>query len=82
MRGTQSVGVALLLWFAGAVAAAAGTFVFVEFGLTLPRYLVAGSKEAVPKNGGELNYASNSPIAIATADSDSSNILYKDQSSL
>ncbi|KAL1648359.1 hypothetical protein SLS58_002112 [Diplodia intermedia] len=30
--------------------------VFIEFGLTTPRYLIDGRKEAVPRNGGELVY--------------------------
>ena len=57
MRGTQSVGVTMIFWLIGAVAAMAGTLVFVEFGLTIPRYrMVDGIEQAVPKNGGELNY--------------------------
>lgn len=80
MRGTQSVGVTLLLWFAGAVTALAGTFVFVEFGLTLPRYVIGNSKEAIPKNGGEFNYVSNSSMtAYAKANNGSSNISCEDQ---
>lgn len=56
IKGTQSVGVTLIFWFCGALAAIAGAMVFVEFGLTTPRYLIHGRKEAVPRNGGELNY--------------------------
>lgn len=56
MRGTQSVGITLLFWFGGALTAIAATFVFVELGLNIPRYVINGSKEAIPKNGGELNY--------------------------
>ncbi|GME65406.1 Amino acid/polyamine transporter I [Neofusicoccum parvum] len=56
MKGTQSVGVTLMFWFCGALATIAGAMVFVEFGLTTPRYLIDGRKEAVPRNGGELNY--------------------------
>ena len=68
MRGTQSVGITLLFWFCGAVTALAGTFVFVELGLNIPRYVIDGSKEAVPKNGGELNYVRISVMMEATAD--------------
>ncbi|KAH7057266.1 amino acid permease-domain-containing protein [Macrophomina phaseolina] len=56
MNGTQSVGVSLLFWFCGALATLAGAMVFIEFGLTTPIYLIDGRKEAVPRNGGELNY--------------------------
>ena len=59
MRGTQSVGVTLLLWFAGSVLAVAGIFMFIELGLSLPRHVIGNSKEAIPKNGGELNYVSD-----------------------
>lgn len=56
MKGTQSVGVSLMFWFCGALATLAGAMVFIEFGLTTPRYLIDGRKEPVPRNGGELNY--------------------------
>jgi amino acid transporter len=39
-----SVGLALFLWVAGSVIAAAGMAVYLEFGT------------AIPKNGGEKNY--------------------------
>ncbi|KAJ7245611.1 APC amino acid permease [Mycena haematopus] len=44
LRTSGSVGVALLMWFLGALIAAAGTAVYVELGTGLPR------------NGGEKNY--------------------------
>ncbi|OJD37432.1 high-affinity methionine permease [Diplodia corticola] len=56
LKGTQSVGVSLMFWFCGALATIAGAMVFIEFGLTTPRYLIDGRKEAVPRNGGELVY--------------------------
>ncbi|KAK0661408.1 High-affinity methionine permease [Lasiodiplodia hormozganensis] len=56
LKGTQSVGVSLMFWFCGALATLAGAMVFIEFGLTTPRYLIDGRKEAVPRNGGELVY--------------------------
>jgi Amino acid permease len=54
MRGTQSVGVSLLFWAAGAIYAITGTYLYVELGLTIPYYkeLRAG----VPRSGGTLNY--------------------------
>ena len=69
MRGTQSVGVTLLFWFGGAATAIAGTFVFIELGLNIPRYVIDGSKEAIPKNGGELNYVRKSLILMTNANS-------------
>ncbi|RDB27614.1 High-affinity methionine permease [Hypsizygus marmoreus] len=44
LRSSGSVGVALLLWLAGALIAAAGTTVYIELGTGLPR------------SGGEKNY--------------------------
>ncbi|KAF2090393.1 amino acid transporter [Saccharata proteae CBS 121410] len=56
MNGTQSVGVTLMFWFCGTITAIAGTQVMMEFGLNTPRYIINGIDEAVPRNGGELNY--------------------------
>lgn len=56
INGTQSVGVTLLFWFCGACAAFAGTVVYTEFGLSIPRYVWRGDVVSVPRNGGELNY--------------------------
>jgi hypothetical protein len=55
---TQSIGVSLLLWFYGAIVALCGVFVYIELGLTIPRWSVGhgGSKVSTPKSGGELNY--------------------------
>lgn len=56
---TNSVGIALLLWLAGAVAAMAGILVYMEFGLTTPRYYFNGrGKISVPRNGAEIHYVS------------------------
>lgn len=52
MQETKSIGAAMLFWLAGAVIALAGTMVFVEFGLAIPRLL----GESIPRNGGEKNY--------------------------
>jgi hypothetical protein len=44
----------MLFWLAGAVIALAGTMVYVEFGLAIPRL----HGESIPRNGGEKNYVS------------------------
>lgn len=46
----------MLLWVCGCIAAIAGTLVYIEFGLTTPRYLFGRKKISVPRNGGELHY--------------------------
>jgi amino acid transporter len=57
MQGTRSTGAALLLWLLGALYCLAGTHVYMEYGLTLPRYAIRGGREqAVPRSGGDLNY--------------------------
>lgn len=53
---THSVGITMLLWVCGSIAAIAGTLVYIEFGLTTPRYLFGREKKSVPRNGGELHY--------------------------
>ena len=54
MQHTKSIGVAMLFWLAGAIIALAGTIVFVEFGLAIPRL----QGQSIPRNGGEKNYVS------------------------
>jgi len=66
MKGTQSVGVALLFWFAGALFTIAGAYMVVEFGLTIPRYFLDGVDQAVPRSGGTLNYVSASHSTSAS----------------
>ncbi|KAE9994399.1 hypothetical protein EG327_010839 [Venturia inaequalis] len=56
IKGTESVGVTLLFWFAGALFTIAGTCVIIEFGLTIPRYVLDGIEQGIPKSGGTLNY--------------------------
>ena len=56
---THSVGITLLFWLGGAIAAMAGILVYMEFGLTTPRYdFIGQGKISVPRNGGELHYVS------------------------
>jgi hypothetical protein len=56
MRGTSSVGIALLLWLAGAVYTIAGTYLNIEFGMSIPRYVLNGVEQSIPRSGGTLNY--------------------------
>lgn len=60
MQATGSVGVTLLFWVLGAVTACAGAALYIEFGLALPRHLIDGKVEPVVRNGGDLNYVSDS----------------------
>lgn len=55
---TQSVGISALLWLLGASVALSGVIVYIELGLTVPRYQIGDSKEkqSVPRSGGELPY--------------------------
>lgn len=47
----------MLFWASGAVVAICGTYVFAEYGCTIPRLpLDEDSKQSVPRNGGEKNY--------------------------
>jgi hypothetical protein len=45
-----------MLWVYGAVLALSGVVVYVELGLTIPRYMVHGREISTPRSGGELNY--------------------------
>lgn len=58
MQATESPGITLCFWAFGAMAAIAGTVLYIEFGLTTPRHLIDGQKEPVVRNGGDLNYVS------------------------
>ena len=58
MRGTHSVGITLLFWFAGAIYTIAGTHLNIEFGLSTPRHVFEGVEQGIPRSGGTLNYVS------------------------
>jgi hypothetical protein len=58
MAGTESVGITMLFWLAGAVFTIAGTHLIIEFGLSVPRYTLEGRDQAIPRSGGILNYVS------------------------
>ncbi|KAM0141905.1 hypothetical protein ACHAP3_001898 [Botrytis cinerea] len=52
----RNIGASLILWTLGFIASMAGTLMYVEYGLTIPRRRMAGEIQAVPRSGGELNY--------------------------
>lgn len=56
MKGVRSPGIAILIWFLGCIYGLAGAHVFVEYGLNVPRYVINGVEQAVPRSGGELHY--------------------------
>lgn len=56
MKGVQSPGVAVLLWVCGCIYGFAGAHVFLEYGLNVPRYIIDGIEQSVPRSGGELHY--------------------------
>ncbi|KAJ6784844.1 hypothetical protein PWT90_09775 [Aphanocladium album] len=56
MRGAQTPGMAMLIWFCGCIYCLAGSHVFLEYGLTVPRYVIDGVEQSVPRSGGELHY--------------------------
>ncbi|KAH7166313.1 amino acid permease-domain-containing protein [Dactylonectria macrodidyma] len=56
MQGTHSTGASLLLWFAGIIYCLSGMHVYIEYGLNVPRYVINGVEQSVPRSGGDLNY--------------------------
>jgi hypothetical protein len=56
MTDIASIPASMLFWLAGMIIALAGTMVYIEFGLAIPRL----HGESVPRNGGEKNYVSRS----------------------
>ncbi|KAM7186212.1 high-affinity methionine permease [Naviculisporaceae sp. PSN 640] len=58
LHNTQSVGIAMILWFVGALVAISGVILFIELGLTIPRYRIGGTGQKTPvvQSGGELPY--------------------------
>ncbi|MCJ1391150.1 hypothetical protein MMC18_004012 [Xylographa bjoerkii] len=56
LKGTDSVGITLIIWaFAGIISVAA-LLVWLELSLSIPRYEVDGNEVSVPRSGGEKNY--------------------------
>ncbi|KAK0705467.1 amino acid permease-domain-containing protein [Lasiosphaeris hirsuta] len=68
---TQSIGISLFFWLYGLTMAISGTIVYIELGLTVPRYRLGDgtSKISVVRSGGELpylNYFIKRPRFLAT----------------
>jgi len=67
---TQSVGASLLMWLYGSVMALSGIVLYIELGLTIPRYQLGnGTKVSTPRSGAELvyfNYFIKVPQYLAT----------------
>lgn len=59
----------MLFWLFGAISAMAGVLVYIEYGLTTPRYRFSSGKISVPRNGGELYYVRGSSSAGAYSSS-------------
>ncbi|KAL3963330.1 hypothetical protein ACCO45_000334 [Purpureocillium lilacinum] len=56
MKGCRSPGIAILMWCLGCAYGLVGSHVYVEYGLNVPRYVVNGVEQSVPRSGGELHY--------------------------
>lgn len=56
IQGTRSTGATILFWLAGIVYCLCGTHVYIEYGLNVPRYVIDGVEQSVPRSGGDLNY--------------------------
>jgi len=69
MKGTESVGITLLFWLAGAIYTIAGSHLNIEFGLSTPRYEFEGKWQGIPRSGGTLNYVSHRIAAKSALDS-------------
>lgn len=75
LRATGSIGVSLLLWTLGAIIGMSALFVWLELGLSIPKYELpvresteggeegATTLQSVPRNGGEKNYVSP-PLSV------------------
>jgi hypothetical protein len=54
---TQSIGGSILMWLYGALTCMAGVVLYIELGLTVPRWrLPDGTKFSTPRSGAELVY--------------------------
>lgn len=58
IAGTNSTGAALLLWVLGIIVGLCSVHVYVEYGLSVPRYVIEGVEQTVPRSGGDLHYVS------------------------
>lgn len=75
LKATNSIGVSLFLWTLGAVFGICGVLVWLELGLSIPKFRPSdhefesnvdgeGPLESVPRNGGEKNYVCRTPILV------------------
>jgi hypothetical protein len=65
---TQSIGASLLMWLYGVVMALSGLVLYIELGLTIPRWqLRDGTKISTPRSGAELVYVSNIIVSSVRA---------------
>jgi hypothetical protein len=56
---TQSIGASLLMWLYGVAMTLSGLVLYIELGLTIPRWeLEGGTKISTPRSGAELVYVS------------------------
>jgi len=58
MRGTRSTAISLLFWFLGICYGLSGAHVYTEFALNVPRYVIDGVEQSVPRSGGDMHYVS------------------------
>ncbi|KAF7561912.1 hypothetical protein G7046_g2221 [Stylonectria norvegica] len=56
MDGTGGTGISLIFWSIGILYALSGAHVCMEYGLNVPRYVIDGVEQSVPRSGGDLHY--------------------------
>jgi O-antigen/teichoic acid export membrane protein len=56
LKGTDSIGIALILWAFGGVVSIAALLVWLTLAKSIPRFEVDGQEVSVPRSGGEKNY--------------------------
>lgn len=75
LKTTGSPGISLLLWVVGGVVGMSALFVWLEFGLSIPKFellnraedgtpLGGESMQCVTRNGGEKNYVGISILPV------------------
>ena len=75
LKATGSPGASLLLWMLGAITGICALLIWLEFGLSTPKYWVPNrhaddslaegeSLQCVPRSGGEKNYVSSNAYLV------------------
>jgi hypothetical protein len=70
-QNTESLGLSIIYWMCGSIFALAGTYLYAELGLTIPRFTwkdkhgVDEIEGCTPCNGGELNYVRDLPRSLS-----------------